>query len=43
MCKFLSGITLENGDVKISRETDSHSEILTEFGIADYCLPRRGR
>ena len=39
MCKFLSGITLENGDVKISRETDSHSEILKEFDIKDTDVP----
>ena len=39
MCNFLSGITLENGDVLISKNTDSHHEILTEFGIADKELP----
>jgi hypothetical protein len=39
MCKFISGITLENGDVKISKKTDSHHEILTEFGISDKELP----
>ena len=39
MCKFLSGITLENGDVCISKDTDSHSEILKEFGIKDKDIP----
>jgi hypothetical protein len=39
MCKFISGITLQNGDVKISNNTDSHHEILTEFGISDSALP----
>ena len=35
MCRFLSGITLENGDVLISKKTDSHHEILSEFKISD--------
>ncbi len=39
MCKFLSGITLENGDVLISKNTDSHHEILSEFKIPDKEIP----
>jgi hypothetical protein len=39
MCNFLSGITLENGDVLISKNTDSHHEILTEHKISDNNLP----
>jgi hypothetical protein len=39
MCNFLSGATLENGDVIISKNTDSHHEILKEFGVRDTELP----
>jgi hypothetical protein len=39
MCRFLSGITLENGDVFISKNTDSHNEILSEFKISDREIP----
>ena len=39
MCKFLSGITVKNGDVYISKNTDSHSKILEEFGVSDKTLP----
>ena len=35
MCRFLSGIGLRNGDLKISDVTDSHSEILSQFNIPD--------
>jgi hypothetical protein len=39
MCNFLSGITLQNGDVIISKNTDSHHEILSEFKISDKEIP----
>jgi hypothetical protein len=39
MYKFLSGITLENRDVLISKNTDSHHGILSEFKISDREIP----
>jgi len=39
MCRSISGYGLPNGDLLISDVTDSHSEMVLEFGLDDSSLP----